>query len=508
MSRTRSAFLGTISSQFYTIISILASLFSVPIIVKHLNGEIYGLSIIIFQITAYLGMFDFGLIAGVERYLAGTRDDTKENRELIQKIISTAVVVYGFIAIIVIIGGNVFAPFAAKVFNAPANYIQTVNHIVSALSILLGFQLIQRAITAIFFAHQRQILHNTLSFILNIGNTILTIIFISQGYGLWGFVYSQIVMFILSSLANIYFFNKYYSYVSINVKKFDWPLVKDMFSYGFSLFLIGIAVQVVFQTDRIIIGSFVSLTAVSIYSFTTKIPELTSQVIWKVSDNSFPAMVELSQKEDGKIFLRSSHNKIMKLTISFTSTLFWIIVLTSYPFIKLWVGSEYYAGTRFTIFVAYLYLIQLTFIHVTSVCLNSLGIAKKISAMALVEAAINLTLSLILVKRYGIEGVIIATIIGSVLTSFWYVPYLAVKHFSGNMFSYILTLLKPVLICSVFDGIFYLLLKNKFHNINSWFTLAVDTLVISLLCMVPVVVLNRLVFSELKGMFFNRRRQA
>ena len=165
MSRTRSAFLGTISSQFYTIISILASLFSVPIIVKHLNGEIYGLSIIIFQITAYLGMFDFGLIAGVERYLAGTRDDTKENRELIQKIISTAVVVYGFIAIIVIIGGNVFAPFAAKVFNAPANYIQTVNHIVSALSILLGFQLIQRAITAIFFAHQRQILHNTLSFI-------------------------------------------------------------------------------------------------------------------------------------------------------------------------------------------------------------------------------------------------------------------------------------------------------------------------------------------------------
>ena len=266
--------------------------------------------------------------------------------------------------------------------------------------------------------------------------------------------------------------------------------------------------QVVFQTDRIIIGSFVSLTAVSIYSFTTKIPELTSQVIWKVSDNSFPAMVELSQKEDGKIFLRSSHNKIMKLTISFTSTLFWIIVLTSYPFIKLWVGSEYYAGTRFTIFVAYLYLIQLTFIHVTSVCLNSLGIAKKISAMALVEAAINLTLSLILVKRYGIEGVINATIIGSVLTSFWYVPYLAVKHFSGNMFSYILTLLKPVLICSVFDGIFYLLLKNKFHNINSWFTLAVDTLVISLLCMVPVVVLNRLVFSELKGMFFNRRRQA
>ncbi|MBB6127037.1 oligosaccharide flippase family protein [Mucilaginibacter lappiensis] len=505
MSRTKSAFLGTVSSQFYTIISVLISLFSVPIIVKHLNAEIYGLSIIIFQITTYLGMFDFGLIAGVERYLAGTREDTEENRELIQKVISTAVVVYSFIAIIVIVGGNIFAPFAANIFNAPIKYIQIVNHIVSALSILLGFQLIQRALTAIFFAHQRQILHNTLSFILNIGNTLLTVIFISQGYGLWGFVYSQIIMFILSSLTNVYFFRKHYSYISIKVKKFDWPLVKDMFSYGFSLFLIGIAVQVVFQTDRIIIGSFVSLTAVSVYSFTTKIPELSSQVIWKVSDNSFPALVELSKKKDSGVFLKNSHDKIMKLTISCTSTLFWIIVLTSYPFIKLWVGGAYYAGVRFTILVAYLYFIQLTFIHVTSVCLNGFGIAKRISAMAMVEAVINLTLSLILVKLYGIEGVIIATIIGGILTSFWYIPYLAVKYFGGSIFSYAATLLKPFLICSVFDGILYFLLKDKFHDINSWPALMFYTLIVSLLCTVPIIVLNRFIFLELKKMFFGNK---
>lgn len=497
MSRTKSAFFGTLSSQFYTIVSVIVSIFSVPIIVKHLSAEIYGLSIIIFQITAYLGMFDFGLIAGVERYLAGTREDSEENRALINKIMSTAVIVYGAVAIIVIITGNIFAPFAAKVFNAPANYTNTVHHIVSVLSVLLGFQLLLRALSAIFFAHQRQILFNTLSFFISVANTVLTVIFVCLGYDLWSFVYSQIIVFILSLILNIYFLRKHYSYITINIRRFDIALVKNMFSYGFSLFLIGIAVQVVFQTDRVIIGTFVSLTAVSIYSFTTKLPELSSQIIWKISDNSFPALVELSNQNGGGASLKRSHDKIMCLTMSLSTTVFWILMLASLPFVKLWVGGEYYAGQSFTASVAYLYLIQLTFIHVTSVCLNGFGIAKSISVMALIEAAINLTLSIFFVKKYGINGVILGTIVGGLLTSFWYIPYLSVKYFGGTVFSYITSLLKPIVFCSVFDGIICYFLKNTFYVIDNWYFLILNTLFIAILFAIPVFVLNKTLVSEL-----------
>jgi O-antigen/teichoic acid export membrane protein len=502
MSRTKSAFLGTISSQLYSIIALIISLFSVPIIVRHLNSEIYGLSIIIFQITGYLGMFDFGLGAGVERFLAGTREDNDENRTKVKRIISTAFIVYTFIAICIIIIGNIFAPYAAEIFHTPAKYLQSVRYIISVLSVVLGLQIILRSITGIFFAHQKQILFNTLSFVLNLSNTILTIIFVCLGYGLWSFAYCQIIVFILNAALSLYFLNKYYSYIRINIKDFDFPLIKEMFSYGFALFLIGIAVQIIFQTDRIIIGSFVSLTAVSIYSFTTKIPELSSQVLWKISDNSFPALVELSKKENAGSFMKISHDKIMLLTLSLTTTFFWVVILTSYPFIKLWVGEQYFPGLTFTVLVAYLYLIQLTFIHVTSICLNGFGIAGRISVMALVEAAINLSLSIYLVKIYGINGVIIATIIGGVLTSFWYVPYLSIKYFGGNIMSYLLPLLKPLVICSIFDGILYYLFRNIFHDINNWFLLVFYTIGISIVYIVPVFILNKSLLMELKSKIF------
>ncbi|MDB5023998.1 MAG: hypothetical protein JWP78_1753, partial [Mucilaginibacter sp.] len=429
----------------------------------------------------------------------------KENREIVKRIISTSFIVYIVIALIVVIAGNIFAFFASKIFSVPTPYIQSVYYIISIISVLLGLQLVLRSIASIFFAHQRQFLSNTLSFVLNLSNIAFTVFFVCLSYGLWSFVYSQIIVFVFNTILNIYFFRKYYNYVSIDFKSFDFVLLKQMFSYGFALFLTGVAVQIIFQTDRIIIGSFVSLTAVSIYSFTAKIPELSSQLFWKISDNAFPALVELSKKENAASAIRITHDKIMQLTLSLTTSFFWITLLISYPFINLWVGKQYYSGMGFIALVAYLYLIQLTFIHITSLCLNGFGIAKRISIIALIEAGINLSLSIFFVKWYGIKGVIIATIIGGALTSFWYIPYLAIKHFGANILSYSVSVLKPIIICSVFDLILYIIYKDKFYNINSWTSLIIYTFIISILCLTPVIIINKYLFLELKNKIFSKK---
>lgn len=505
MSRTKSAILGTISSQLYSIIAIFISLFSVPIIVRHLNSEIYGLSIIIFQLTAYLGMFDFGLTAGIDRYLAGTREDTAENRILINRIISSSIIVYIGIAAIIVLTGVILAPYAYTLFHVQAKFNTEIRLVISIISVILGLQVILRAVTGIFFAHQRQLLSNSISFFINISNTIFIIIFVCLGYGLWSFIYSQMIVLVLNSVLSIYMLLKYYPYISISFKAFDWSLIKGMFSYGFALFLTGIAVQIIFQTDRVIIGSFVSLTAVAIYSFAARLPELSSQLVWKIIDNAFPGLIELSKKSDGIKLMRSTHNKIMGITLAFTTTLFWVVVLVSYPFIKLWVGEKFYAGADFIILVSYLYMVQLTFIHVTSICLNGMGIVRKLTVSALIEAAINLGLSLYLVSIYGIKGVIIATVAGGMLTSFWFIPYLAIRHLGATFYSYVFSVLKPVIVCSIFDYCIYLAVNKTFHNLNSWFLMIIYTAMVSLVFLLPVYFLNKRTILEVKDMFYLKK---
>lgn len=487
MSRTRSAFLGTISSQIYVIISVLFNLFSVPIIIRHLNSEVYGMSIVIFQITAYLGMFDFGLTAGVERYLVGTKDNTDENKELIKRILSTCLIVYIFIAVIVIIAGNIFGLFAARIFNISSKY--NIQGIISIISIVFGLQIILRAIAGIFFAHQRQLLSNTLSFILNISSILTVIIFVTLGYGLWSFVYSTIICFILNVTLNIFFFRKYYPFVEFKIKYYDNSLLKEMFSYGFSLFIIGIAAQIIFQTDRILIGYFVSLVAVSIYSITTKIPELMTQFLWKITDNAFPGIIE-AVKSDSKSFAKI-HDNLMRITISLSTVGFWFILVASYPFIKLWVGKNYYAGNFFLISVVYLYFIQHTFIHVTSMCLSAAGIVKRISIIYITEALINIVISIILVKRYNIMGVVYGTIISGLITSVWFTPAIAIKYMNSNVITYIISILKPILLSSFPGIILYFMFNNLFAGINNWFTLIFYSIIFLSASMLPIVYINR-----------------
>lgn len=503
MNRTRSAFIGAISSQVFTISAILINLATTPFILHNLNSSIYGLSIIIFQITTYLGMFDFGLTAGVERFLAGTREDSEESKLRIQKIISTSFVVYALMGLIVVIVGSIFAPFVADIFEIPVGFSESVHYIIVSLSFLVGFQFLLRAVSGIFFAHQKQLLSNSLSFALNVSNILFTVLFVYLGYQLWSFVFAQVLVFIFNSVLTLYFFNKHYGYVKFKTSDFDFSLLKEMFSYGFYLFIIGVAVQIVFQTDRIIIGSVISLSAVSIYALTSKLPEMTSQLIWKFTDNSFPGMVELSKDDDISPF-RRVHDKLMSLTLSLSTTAFWIIAVVTAPFLKLWIGKDFFAGQDFVFLICYLYLIQLTFIHVSSMCLNGAGIAKQLSLMAILEAAINLGLSIYLAKLMGLKGVLIGTIIAGIITSVWYVPYLTSKFMKISVKEYLFSLFKPILFCSVFDAIIYLLFKNIFLEISNWFYLVLYSFIFSALVAVPLVWFNWNFIKDLKSRLFSK----
>lgn len=503
MNRTKSAFKGAISSQLYTVLVILLNLVTTPFILGHLDAAIYGLSIVVFQVTSYLGMFDFGLTAGVERFLAGTKSDTQEGRKKIQEIISTSFIVYAILGIMVIIVGSAFSPYVSDIFDVPADWSADIRLIVIALSCLVGVQFLLRSISGIFFAHQRQLLSNTLSFFLSLSNIGFTVLFIYLGYELWSFVLAQVLVFLVNAVLNLYIFRKSYPYVRLNFADFRITLLKEMFSYGFYLFIIGIAVQIVFQTDRIIIGSLVSLSAVSIYALTSKLPEMASQFIWKITDNSFPAMVELSKANDVNPF-RIVHNKLMDLTLSLSTTAFWLICFITAPFLKLWVGDSYFAGQNFVFLVGYLYLIQLTFIHVSAMCLNGAGIAKQLSYMSILEAGLNLGLSIILAKKFGLIGVLYGTVLAGIATSFWYVPYLTSKFMRIPIKTYVYSLLKPIVFCSVVDGCFYFIFKDLLFVPSEWWSFILYFATVSFVVLIPLLFYNRGVIKELRSKIFNR----
>jgi O-antigen/teichoic acid export membrane protein len=234
---------------------------------------------------------------------------------------------------------------------------------------------------------------------------------------------------------------KYYPFLKIRGFFFDKSLLIELFNFGFFLFLNSIAVQVVFFTDRFFIGALVSLSAVAVYAITAKAPELAREFIFRVTDNAYPAIVEINHKE-GEDRLKVIHQKLLLITVCCSGIAFWYIYIANKWFIQLWVGENFFAGTTIMV-LTLLLMLQHTILHVSASCLQSAGIVKGFSVVSIIEAIINIALTIILGKLLGIKGILLATLIAGALTTVWFVPYTALRHMRISLNEY---LFKPLII--------------------------------------------------------------
>ncbi|MFC7670066.1 hypothetical protein ACFQT0_23870 [Hymenobacter humi] len=137
------------------------SIISAPLMIKYLDKEAYGLSIIFYQIINYLSLFDFGLSTAVNRHLALHRADTDENRQMTNRIITTAMVMGGVFGSFTIIIGFVFAPSLPGFYHLRPDLAAPAVPIVITLSLVIAGQFMQRGLGSLFYAHHRQTLIGT-----------------------------------------------------------------------------------------------------------------------------------------------------------------------------------------------------------------------------------------------------------------------------------------------------------------------------------------------------------
>jgi hypothetical protein len=149
---------------------------------------------------------------------------------------------------------------------------------------------------------------------------------------------------------------------------------------------------------------------------------------------------------------------------------FWMVLILNYWFLKLWVGEEFFAGVT-TLLLTLVLMIRHNIIHVSSLFLFGGGIVKGISFVAIIEAAINITLTIILGKAFGVNGIILASILAGIVTTSWYIPYKISKYLQMNFKEYLLRpILLPFITINLFGVLMYWVMYQIFHivTVNWW----------------------------------------
>ncbi len=197
---------------------------------------------------------------------------------------------------------------------------------------------------------------------------------------------------------------------------------RGIFKDAGAMMLHRIGGTVVNSTDSLILSKFVGLAAVGLYSnyalLSSALYRIVNQLIGGFTSNYGNAYATLDDKG-----LYALHRKMTFLNLAISGFAATCLFLLIGPFIRLWLGARMCLTPLTEAVLATLFFIQTSAItNGTNIMASGLFVRDK--PRPIIEAILNIVISIALVGPYGIAGVFLGTIASNVLTIFWRVPYL------------------------------------------------------------------------------------
>ena len=231
--------------------------------------------------------------------------------------------------------------------------------------------------------------------------------------------------------------------------------LKQVVSYGSVTFMIIVAGRLRFKTDAVIIGTFLSASAITFFSIGGRLVDYATEVVSSLAQIFTPMSSHLHASGDyvqlRRIFVagnRACAFVIFPLTIT--------LIVMGKSIIEAWVGPRYvssYIVLLILLIPSTLYLAQST----SNRILFGMSLHKSLAYVVLLEGIANLILSIALVRPLGIVGDAIGTGIPLLCTSVFFLPrhlcrhlQIPIRKFLVQAYTYPLLLCIPMAIVMVF----------------------------------------------------------
>lgn len=404
---------------------LLASFFSISILLGNLGRDLFGVYIFLGSIIPLAAVFDFGISTAVVRKLSLPNLDAEEKTTVWKTSFGLFLAISTGLSLTV--GGIlIFVTHTMPIFRIVNPVI--LNWTILILTITVFINHLNTHFLSLPQAKQRFDIFNSKTLLVGTGNTILS--------ALLSTIYPNIVLIFLLQLAFHLFTLIYmvrYSYKIFPGKSF-LPMIergerKDLVGFGLKSFIGTLANQADAQFSKFALGSFASASAITAFSIPQNVVLKAAGVISQVSQVVFPLSSSLLEKT------RIEKLKRMVLGIEFLTLMCGILAIFlsftfGHQFLLWWLKDTVVVEVAFPILkVLSFYFLLTALTPIPSVLVQSIGKPQTTSFFAILTLVVDIVLLFLLVPQYGALGAAYATFYGSLLTV---PPFLAVAWILFN----------------------------------------------------------------------------
>ncbi|MBI1866261.1 MAG: oligosaccharide flippase family protein [Candidatus Staskawiczbacteria bacterium] len=414
MSRKR-----TISSNIkYNIInygiSFAVGLVLFPFIVSHVGKEVYGAYLLVMTFIGYFGVLDFGIGTAVVKYIAEFMG--RGDKEGTSKIINSSLFFYIIVGLISAVTLLILSFYFDRIFNIGTANVAIMRQLFWVAAIASLFIWPGRTFDGVLYGLQR---FDWLA-INNIAITILTAIsayfIFLNNFGMVWFLALSYFLIIARYIISYIILRHRILKIHIFSPHFDKETSKKIFSFSFFVFLSSLLSLLIFNFDSFVIGTFASVSAVTLYGVGYSLQNGFRAVNSLIGGPLFSASASLEGKnEQGKqkelLFKGTKY-----MTMIFAPAVI-ITIIFAELFITNWMGPGFAESILPAQFLIAFWLFNGT-IQVGSGLATAKGHVKVFFKISFLNALLNVGLSLALVKPLGILGVVLGTTIPMILIDF------------------------------------------------------------------------------------------
>lgn len=206
-------------------------------------------------------------------------------------------------------------------------------------------------------------------------------------------------------------------------KKSIFRDVRYMFSYK-------AGGQMLNSTDNLYISSLISTATVGVYDNYVMIQGMVSAYTTIISQSVLGSLGNLNATAEPQ--QKKQVFDAYSMAFTWIATFCTASLLVMYnPFIRLWAGENWLFPMQTVAVICLNFFLPNVLVPVWNFR-NTTGLFRETKNILLYAAAINLVLSYVLGVRWGLTGILAATSVSRLLTSFWFEPYILHKKVFGT----------------------------------------------------------------------------
>jgi O-antigen/teichoic acid export membrane protein len=374
---------------------------AMPILIHGLGRDRFGIYATVTSVVGYVGLLDLGIGISLTKFVAEyyARRDFRRLTEML----STSLLLYvglGALGSALLIAGS--SLFVERLFDIPVPLWDEGRYVfwISALSLFNGLTL--GIFGNLLNGIQRQDISRTISIV----NALITysgsILLIHLGYKLVAFMLFATLMDVLSFLVQMRIVRRMLPEVRFFPRVFRKEELKQIVNFSFAMFINQLAARNMGVLDKLILGIFLPIANVTVYTVGFTLASFSARVPSAVSLASLPAASELMAQNR----MDAIHQLILrgiKYTALLAVPVFTVMGVMAADVVRLWMGDGYELSARVLqlLLVGYFWL-TLSFSGASVM----IGIGKPYinTVYSVVQIVLCSSLSVAMVHFFGVLG--------------------------------------------------------------------------------------------------------